>query len=379
MLRRLRRVVLAWLCMLAGLALPAVAQDLVVALGEEVLTLPADGPTEPELQVTVFKPPGEGPFPVVVINHGRAKGDAKLQPRSRPLVAAAEFVRRGYAVVVPMRQGFAGSGGREITGDCNLTANGLRQARSVHRTLAWLATLPWADVSRNVVMGQSHGGLTTLAYGTQPHPGTRLLVNFAGGLRQERCAAWQDDLVAAIGRYGAHTRLPSLWFYGDNDSFFPPAVFTAAHERYVQAGGPAQLFDVGNFGHDAHSLFGSPAGLPIWWPRLSDALVKAGLPVAVLNPLPDLDDLPAPPATGYAALDDVDSVPVRNQRGRDGYKTWLAADGPKAFAIEPRSGVWAFIWGGLRPLAQSLERCERIAKKPCRLYAVDDRVVWSAE
>jgi len=357
----------------------ALAQELDASLGETVLMLPAGGFTEPELELTVYRLPGSGPFPVVVINHGRAPGNPKLQPRYRPALAAREFLRRGWAVVVPMRQGFSQSGGSEITGGCNVHSNGQQQARSVRRTLEWLAQQPWADVSRNVVIGQSHGGLTTLAYGTEPHPGTRLLVNFAGGLRQERCDGWQQNLIRAIGDYGTDTRLPSLWFYGDNDSYFAPSIWRGAFERYTAAGGRAELVAFGNFGSDAHSLFGSRAGLPIWLPRVLTALDAAGLPTQVVHALPSAADITPPPASGFATVTDLERVPLRTDRARAGYQTWLAADSPKAFAIHPTLGSWASTWGGERPIARALANCERFAKAPCRLYAVDDAVVWAPD
>lgn len=378
---RLRRCLAATLAAAALLWGPrgATAQELDTRLGEAVLTVPSGGFTEPELEVTVYRPPGEGPFPVAVINHGRAAGSAKLQPRYRPALAAREFVQRGWAVVVPMRQGFSQSGGSEISAGCNVHSNGLQQARSVRRTLDWLATQPWADVQRNVVLGQSHGGLTTLAYGTAPHPGTRLLVNFAGGLRQESCAGWQQNLARAIGDYGADTRLPSLWFYGDNDSYFPPFVWRGAHERYTQAGGRADLVAFGTFGSDAHSLFGSRAGLPIWMPKVLAALDAAGLPTQLVHALPVAADLAAPPPSGFAATTDLDRVPLRSDRARAGYQAWLAAESPRAFAIHPTQGSWASAWGGERPIARALANCERFAKAPCRLYAVDDAVVWTTD
>lgn len=274
--------------LLAG-AVPARAQaqaepPLDARLGEAVMTVPAEGLFEPQLEVTVFKPPGEGPFPVVVINHGRSTGNQHLRPRWRPVWAAAEFVRRGWAVVAPMRPGFARSGGREIGSQCNVAASGRNQADAIRRTLAWLGAQPWADVSRNVVMGQSHGGLATLAYGTDPHPGTRLLVNFAGGLREEFCVGWEKALVSAIAAYGAGVHVPSLWFYGENDSYFPPAIAQPAYQGYVRNGGPAELVAFGPFGSDAHLMFGSRAGLPIWVPRVMAALAAAGLPVQPLSP-----------------------------------------------------------------------------------------------
>ena len=98
-----RAWIVTWLLLAA--CMPCVhAQELDAALGEQISLIPSGGFTEPELEVTMFKPEGDGPFPVVVINHGRASGNAKLQPRYRPLLAAREFVRRGYAVAVPMRQ-----------------------------------------------------------------------------------------------------------------------------------------------------------------------------------------------------------------------------------------------------------------------------------
>lgn len=341
--------------------------------------IPAGGFTEPALEVTVFQPPGDGPFPVALINHGRASGNAHLQPRYRPTLAAREFVRRGYAVVVPMRQGFSQSGGNEISGGCNVASNGLQQALSVRRSLDWLGHQPWADVSRNLMIGQSHGGLTTLAYGTNPHPGTRLLVNFAGGLRQENCTAWQFGLAQAIGNYGAASRLPSLWFYGDNDSYFPPAVWQEAHQRYVQAGGRAELVAFGVFGSDSHRMFGSAAGLPIWLPQVLAAMDSVGLPTAVLHNLPSGADLPTPPASGFARVAEVDKVPLRSDRAREGYQAWLAADSPKAFALHPVKTSWAWATGGDRPLARALARCETYAGSPCKLYAVDDSVVWTSE
>lgn len=373
---------------LAGLLLVAAlpqaqaqeAQPLDTTLREQVLFVPAGGLTEPTLEVTLFMPPGEGPFPVAVINHGRASGNAKLQPRYRPLVPVRELLRRGWLVAVPMRQGFSQSGGFEVSGGCNVASNGLQQARSVRRTLDWLATLPQADVSRNIVLGQSHGGLTTMAYGTDPHPGTRLLVNFAGGLRNSQCTAWEQDVIAAFGDYGARTRLPSLWFYGDNDSYFPPFVWQGAHARYTAAGGRAELVAFGNFGSDAHAMFGSRAGLPIWLPRLEAALGAAGLPaqpVVRLPVPPGPPDITPPPPSAHAAVDDLDKLPRKSDRMRQGYQSFLAAKMPRAFAIHPETGSWGWATLGERPYARALANCERQAKAACLLYAVDDTVVWA--
>jgi dienelactone hydrolase len=369
-----------WL--LAGVAAlvthTASAQDLDATLREEVVMVPGTGFTESELEVTLYRPPGDGPFPVVVINHGRALGNARMQPRARYPLAAREFVSRGYLVAVPMRQGFSRSGGNEISGGCNVQSNGVQQAKSVRRTLDWLGQQAYADVSRNVVMGQSHGGLTTLAYGTDPHPGTKLLVNFAGGLRQESCTGWQSNMTRGIGSYGETTKLPSLWFYGDNDSYFAPEVWKEAHGRYQQAGGRAELVAFGNFGSDAHAMFGSRAGLPIWQPKVIAAMAQAGLPTRVVNDMKSAADITTPPASGFAKTDELDKVPVRTDAGREAYQKWLNAESPKAFVIHPVKRTWSWAVGGERPFARAMANCERLAASPCEFYAVDDAVVWKA-
>jgi dienelactone hydrolase len=232
-------------------ATAAFAQDLDATLREEVVMVPSTGFTESELEVTLYRPPGDGPFPVMVINHGRALGNARMQPRARYPVAAREFVSRGYLVAVPMRQGFSRSGGNEISGGCNVQSNGVQQAKSVRRTLDWLGQQPFADVSRNVVMGQSHGGLTTLAYGTDPHPGTKLLVNFAGGLRQEGCTGWQSNMTRGIGSYGETTKLPSLWFTATTTATSRP-----------------------RFGGRLTSAIKKPVVARIWWRLASSAMTR---------------------------------------------------------------------------------------------------------
>ncbi len=362
----------------ALIACAAVAQQpaLDERLRETVEMIPSSGFTEPELELTHFRPPGAGPFPVVVINHGRAEGNAKFQARYRPMTAAREFVGRGYAVLVPMRQGFSRSGGQEISGGCNVHSNGLQQARSVRRTIDWAARQPWADVTRIVVVGQSHGGLTTLAYGTEAASGVKLLVNFAGGLRQTQCSAWEHTLARAFGDYGSQTRIPSIWFYGDNDSYFSPWVWRAAHDAYTKSGGKAELVAFGSFGGDAHGMFGSKAGLGIWVPRVVAALERTGLPTEVLHTRLEEADIATPPPSGYASLEDRDKLPPR---AREAYGQWLRARPPKAFALHPVKGSYAWAWGGERPYSRALANCTQLAKDPCRLYAVDDQVVWTED
>jgi dienelactone hydrolase len=266
-------------------------------LRERVISVTKPGFWAATLQVTLFSPPGDGPFPVAVINHGKAAGDPRWQGRARFVLPSRALVERGFMVVLPMRQGFWKSTGTYMGVGCNVESNGLVQAEDVSAVLDHLATLPEADLTRTVVLGQSHGGLTTLAFGTLNRPGVLGLVNFAGGLRNTDCVAWEDGLARTFAAYGRQSRVPSLWFYGDNDSYWSRPVWEAMHAAYVGAGGRASMVAFGTFAPgDAHAMFGSRAGQAIWLPEFDRFAAGLGL-------MPDRSAAraaPAAPATPAA-------------------------------------------------------------------------------
>lgn len=329
-----------------------------------------------QLETTIYTPEGEGPFPVVVINHGKSLGNPSFQDRYRPLPAVRYFMQRGYLVAVPMRQGFSKSTGMYVGAGCNVESNGRVQAEDVQAVLDYLVAQPQVDKDNLLVLGQSHGGWTTLAFGTLNYPGVKGLVNIAGGLRQEGCAGWEATLGRAAGSYGAETKIPSLWFYGDNDSFFSPYMFRGMHENYTSNGGRATLVAFGNFGTDAHRMFAVSAGQAIWQPEVSRFLQQVGLPYQVVRrQYAGVPSAEAPPRTDFAPLDRVEAVPYLKEKGRGGYAVFLTRDFARAFAIAP-NGAWGWASGGDDPLKRALANCNKNGKGACRLYAVDDAVVW---
>ncbi len=359
----------------------AQAPQLDSSLNESIVMVAKKGFFTTELETTIYKPEGNGPFPLVVINHGKAPGDPRFQERYRPALAARYFLQRGYAVAVPMRQGFSKSTGSYIGGGCNIESNGKVQAEDVKTVLDYVLTLGWADKDRILVVGQSHGGWTTLAFGTLNYPGVRGLVNFAGGLRQDSCTAWESGLARAAGSFGRETRVPSLWFYGDNDSFFSPDTYRPMFQQYREAAGQAELIAFGVFGSDAHGMFGARTGAPIWQPEVTKFLAKLGLPseqLAQQSRFAAAAPMVPPPATRFAELGDEAKVPHVRDAGRAGYKNYLTKSSPRAFAIAP-SGSWGWAEGGDDPLARALENCNRSGKGACQLYSVDDRIVWKTE
>jgi dienelactone hydrolase len=338
-----------------------------------VMVMSGSGANTVSLETTIFKPPGAGPFPLVIMNHGKDPGEPHMQSRDRFVVFSREFVKRGYAVMVPMRRGFAKSSGEYADYGCNMTDNGYLQAEDLQISLDYASKQSWVDKNRILMAGQSYGGLAAIAFGTRKFPGVRGMLNFAGGLRADGGdCPWQSALISAFSNYGARSTVPSLWFYGQNDSYFNPDMAAKMHGAYVRAGGNARLIAYGPFKTDAHSMIGSRDGVKVWWPETEKFLRQIGMPVDETVAL--AEDMPIA-RSDYAAIDNVAAIPYLKDKGREAYRTFLTKSLPRAFALSP-SGSWSWAEDGDDPAERVLAYCQSASKQPCKLYAVDDYVVW---
>lgn len=327
-----------------------------------------------ELETTLFIPPGSGPFPLVVINHGKAFGKPKFEPRARYPVASSEFLKRGYLVAVPMRQGYANSSGHLIDAGCNTESNARMQGEDIVSVINRLLERHDVDRHRVLVIGQSYGGIASIAAGENYPAGVKGILNFAGGIkRNEIGCTWEKSMVDAFAAFGAKSMAPSLWFYGDNDSYWGPELPRKAFAAYRSTGGKGRLIAYGTFvGGDAHGMFGSRRGLPIWWPETEQFLKEIGLPTETVF---EIESVQRPPKTDFAVLGDVAAVPFLKDKGKENYANFLAMPYPRAFAISD-TGSHGWAYEGADPLDRALKNCEKFANKPCQLYAVDDDVVW---
>jgi hypothetical protein len=94
----------------------------------------------------------------------------------------------------------------------------------------------------------------------------------------------------------------------------------------------------------------------------------AGVPVAHTRVVPR--------PSSFAAIDDVDKVPVR-EAGKDVYRTYLTLAAPKAFAVA-EDGSWKMAASDPDAIAIVLDHCQQL-KMGCWLYAVDSNVVFNAD
>ena len=111
-----------------------------------------------QIPAWVYKPAGEGPFPVVVSIHGGPEG------QTRPVFSSRYQMwldKLGVAIVLPNVRGSSGYGKTYLSLD-----NGFKRENSVRdigALLDWIETQPDLDEDRIAVFGGSYGGYMVLA------------------------------------------------------------------------------------------------------------------------------------------------------------------------------------------------------------------------
>ncbi|APW41672.1 dienelactone hydrolase family protein [Rhodoferax saidenbachensis] len=381
---------LAVLCALSAVAqteaTPATAEIVMAQdLREEIQHLPVTvkdlyGRQETrQIPVTIFRPQGNGPFPLVIMNHGRAVSEKRAQQgRQRYENLARYLVDKGFVVFVPTRVGYGETYGDfdpESSGNCNalrLEPMTLAASDQVLATLAWAQTLPYVDARRWLVMGQSVGGLTTVATVTRNPPGLVGAINFAGGTggdpdkhTGQPCSPQATERLWLDKASGA--KVPMLWLYWANDKYWGEATPKRWHNAWVSGGGAAEFHTLPAAGTDGHS--GLLIDMDTWVPLVEQYLRKVGFATSgvIVRPL----------ATAYARVDEADKVPV-NKATQDGlYRKFLEAKTPRAFAVGKKgsSGYATGDWA----IGRAIGFCQARRGDSCKLYAVDDQVVWTKD
>lgn len=235
------------------------------------------------IEVTVFKPGGAGPFPVLVLSHGSPRSAEARRAGGRQRLAAQSerFVAMGFAVLVPTRRGYGGSGGEwaEAYGRCSAPdyhAAGLETARDLRAAVDAVRGEPWADTARVVLAGQSAGGFGSVAAASGGLEGLVGVVNFAGGRGSlapgQVCG--EAQLVEAMARYGKGSRVPELWIYSRNDRFFGPELARRMHAAFIASGGSAEFIEAPDVGLDGHGYFAR--AMDDWAPRVGAFLARIG-------------------------------------------------------------------------------------------------------
>ncbi len=169
------------------------------------------------IQAYLYKPVSEGPFPVVIYNHG------SRQLRERVSVPFAYIgsmlAASGYLVLVPERRGYGLSDGptfSEVVGEDRGPRFVTRVQEETDDVLAaaeFVKTLPYADTTRMGVMGWSFGGIVSV-FAASRSSTFRVVVDQAGAaLTWNRSPAMQQALKETAGRL----HVPLLGMVAEND------------------------------------------------------------------------------------------------------------------------------------------------------------------
>ncbi|MCK9685594.1 alpha/beta hydrolase family protein [Scleromatobacter humisilvae] len=255
----MRRASLIVLAALAALpfAAGAVSRTAREAGGHEVTIAVREASGEvAQMGTTWFVPPGKGPFPVVLFSHGRPSGESGRKKLALGISRSQlkYWLGKGVAVVSPVRPGYGDSTGGDVElsgvhhdahGRCTGTPDYRRTADaavlSIQAALQWIGQQPWADAKDVLLVGQSVGGLATVAAAAQPLPGVVGYVNFAGGSggNPELSPGVSCDpgqIEAMVAAYAKTTTAPSLWIYAMNDQYWGPDVPVASHAAFARGG-----------------------------------------------------------------------------------------------------------------------------------------------
>ena len=322
--------------------------------------------------ITIYRPAGEGPFPLFVFNHGRAPEAKRAQQgRYRPEALARYLVAKGFVVMVPTRIGYwetYGSFDPEFSGCKSIEAMSVAASDQVLATVDFARGLPYIDATRWLVGGISVGGLTAVATVGRAPQGLLGGVNFSGGTggNPDRNPGQPCNPAATSSYWGASAKqaqVPMLWMYWENDRFWGPDIPKHWHQAWIGGGAQARWVGFPAVGDDGHS--GINLDMDHWLPVLDDFLRGLGFHADAI--------VRTPPPTAFAAIDQISAVPV-GSAGKEVYAKFLETSAPRAFAVSTRGG-YGFARGDYAA-GRALGNCLRFGN-PCALYAVDNDVVWT--
>jgi dienelactone hydrolase len=240
----------------------------------------------------LFRPPGDGPFRLVVIAHASTQNVLRRaqmpQPEYRAL--AAWLVAQGFAVLVPERPGHGATGGRylEDQGGCDeadYISAGRATADAIATALGYLRKQSFIRQDGAVILGHSAGAWGALAFARENPQGVSAIIAFAPGrgghandFPNQVCAP--HTLISSAAQFGKTARVPVTWLVAANDTYFSPALSRQLADAFRSSGGRVDFRVLAASGSEGHWLAETEAGVKIAGPELDRAL-KTLSPTAV--------------------------------------------------------------------------------------------------
>jgi dienelactone hydrolase len=238
------------------------------AFAAEAAPLPAPHPVEIPLgngilHAQLYKPDGDGPFPVVIALHGcggLAGRSEQVAPRYRDW--AEQLLKDGSAVLLPDSYG-----SRELGPQCRVKEPTIRARRErvedIMASRQWLLQQPWAARERISLLGWANGA-SALLWAVRPQLSSRSVEpDFRSAV------AFYPDCRISSG-LGWSARVPTLLLIGARDDVSSPP---ACRQMVDGARGRSALARIVVYPGAYHDF--DRANLPL---RMAGATADAALP-----------------------------------------------------------------------------------------------------
>jgi carboxymethylenebutenolidase len=217
----------------------------VTASDGKVVSFPSSGHT---LRGVLYAPPGRGPFPAILFNHGSAPGMMSKQAFD---AVGPVFAAHGWLFFGPYRrgQGLSASAGPYIGDEIAAAkkkggmqagaATMVRLLQTDHlndqlAALAWLARQSFVRPDRIAVAGNSFGGVEAVL-GAE-HGGYCAAIDSAGGAQSWTAA---PQLQTVMARAVRNSKVPIFFFQAANDYDIAPSHVLSMAMK--EAGRPYEL------------------------------------------------------------------------------------------------------------------------------------------
>jgi carboxymethylenebutenolidase len=234
------------------------------------------------LKALFWIPPGPGPFPAVLFNHGSGGPDA-AHTAGLPMTEAAEklgplFTKHGYAFLFLFRRGQGLSAdqapfmqnvlqreetskGKEARQHLQFILLTTEQLDDVTAALSFLKTVPRVDAKRIAVVGHSFGGQLTLLAVERDNT-VRAAITFAAAADSwGRSAELRERLLSAVRQ----TTAPIMLIQADNDYSTAAGHALSAELDRMHKPHLLEIYRaVGQTPEDGHNAVYS--AIPIWEP-----------------------------------------------------------------------------------------------------------------
>jgi dienelactone hydrolase len=256
-----------------------------VQVDQQVATPFTENGQPVSLEVVLFKPLADGRYPTIAFHHG-STGDGSDPSRfgltftSKSIVRY--FVLRGWMVAFPQRRGRGKSGGLYDEGfnldrsaySCreDLALGGAEHAlEDLNVITDWLRNRADVDTTRMLVGGTSRGGILSVAHAAQ-RPDVYLgAINFVGGWISEGCGDYRS-INRTLFVDGAAFPGPSVWLYGENDSFYSLSYSRTNFDAFTLAGGLGTMLAMTRSpGLNGHFVINDP---DLWGHAVEDFLAR---------------------------------------------------------------------------------------------------------